>query len=84
MFINVCLKERITSDSSVLGKKQNIKMADTAEGVLYDPVRVEFESKQNYPQVPVREQWRAGDQLAEKGHQGNLLDNRDTLISGYE
>lgn len=49
MFINVCLKERIMSDSSVLGKKQNIKMADTAEGVLYDPVRVEFESKQNYP-----------------------------------
>lgn len=72
------------SDSSVLRKEQNVKMADTAEGVLYDQVRVEFESKQNHLQVQRREQWRAEDQLAEKGHQGNLLDNRDTLISGYE
>lgn len=52
--------------------------------MLYDPVRVEFESKQNHPQIQGREQWKAGDQLAETGHQGNLLDNRDTLISGSE
>lgn len=53
------------------------------EGVLYDPVRVEFESKQNHPKSREESSGKLGTSWQRRGTKGICL-TIETLISGSE